>query len=84
MMRNTTKAPEMIQPRRTRYIKLGREGGWEQECLKDGIIRFGFDTASPERFPMCQAGRWDELTKSLLRDGKGDILLFLDWRGGCW
>ena len=70
MTRNTTRAPEKIQPRRTRYIKLGREGGWEQECLKDGIIRFGFDTSSPERFPLCQTGRWDELTKSLLKHGK--------------
>jgi hypothetical protein len=62
--------PTAIQPAMVRYIKLGREGGWEQECLKKGIVRFGFGSASDERFPLCQNGRWKDLAKSFLAEGK--------------
>lgn len=57
-------------PKRVRYIKLGREGKWEPECLKDGIIRFGFGAASEERFPLCQSRSWTHLTESFLAAGK--------------
>lgn len=59
-----------ISPNRVRYIKLGRGGGWEAECLSNGIIRFGFDAASAERFPLCRAGNWSDLTTSFLEAGK--------------
>lgn len=59
-----------IKPRRVRYIKLGEGGSWEAECLRKGIIRFGFESASAERFPLCRAGRWQELTQSFLKEGK--------------
>jgi hypothetical protein len=55
---------------RVRYIKLGEGGGWEKECLEKGIIRFGFGSANAERFPLCVAGRWNELTSSFVREGK--------------
>jgi hypothetical protein len=60
----------IIRPRRVRYIKLGRKGGWEQECLRRRIIRFGFDSAKPDRFSLCQAGAWEEVGKVLRRAGK--------------
>jgi hypothetical protein len=53
-----------INPARARYIKLGEAGHWEKECIDKGIIRFGFDSASAERFPLCRAGKWDQLTQS--------------------
>jgi hypothetical protein len=62
--------PGTIRPRRVRYIKLGKGGRWERECLEKRIIRFGFDSASAERFPLCRAGRWDELTQSYRAEGK--------------
>jgi len=34
------------------------------------VIRFGFGSATAERFPLCIAGKWEELTKSFLREGK--------------
>ena len=43
---------------RMRYIKLGRQGSWEKECIANGIIRFGFSTADPGVFEMCRDGRW--------------------------
>jgi hypothetical protein len=61
---------EMIQPARVRYIKLGEAGRWENECIEKGIVRFGFGSASDERFPLCRAGRWDELTQSFIASGR--------------
>ncbi len=61
---------EAIHPARVRYIKLGEGGGWETECIRKGIIRFGFDSASAERFPLCRAGKWDQLTQSFLAAGR--------------
>lgn len=66
--KGTTGAP--IRPTRVRYIKLGAGGKWEKECLQKGIIRYGFDTANDERYPICVAGQWDELMSSFLMEGK--------------
>jgi len=59
-----------IHPDRVRYIKLGREGSWEDECLRAGTIRFGYGSASEVRFPLCQGGLWPELMASFINDGK--------------
>src|SRR5437870_2381747 len=62
--------PQKIKPTRVRYIKLGEGGGWEHECINKGIIRFGFGSATAERFLLCRAGRWDALTKSFMAEGR--------------
>ena len=67
---STAKIPASIRPRRVRYIKLGEGGGWEKECLNRGIIRFGFGSSNAERYPLCQAGRWEDLMKCFLMEGK--------------
>src|SRR6266496_2266870 len=59
-----------INPARVRYIKLGSGGSWEQECLQKGIIRIGFGAAAGDRFVMCQSGKWEELAKSFIAEGK--------------
>src|ERR1700687_4348883 len=59
-----------IHPARVRYIKLGEGGSWEKECVDRGIIRFGFDSANQERFPLCRARQWTELTQALIAEGK--------------
>ncbi len=59
-----------VRADRVRYIKLGREGKWEPECLEHGIIRFGFGSASDERFPLCCSRNWKDLTKSFIVAGK--------------
>jgi hypothetical protein len=59
-----------ITPSVVRYIKLGRGGGWERECLDDGIARFGYGTQQPARFEAAIAGRWAELTSMFLDEGK--------------
>ena len=53
-----------------RYIKLGEAGLWERECIDQGTIRFGFDSANAEKFPLCLDGRWDELMESFIADGR--------------
>lgn len=55
---------------RVRYIKLGEGGNWEAECLDKGIVRLGFGSSKGERFHLCIDGRWDELTKSFIAEGK--------------
>jgi hypothetical protein len=67
---HTLQAPTAIRPARVRYIKLGREGAWEKECRERGIVRFGFGSATAERFPLCRERRWEELTRSFLAEGK--------------
>ena len=61
-----TKMPKEIAPKNVRYIKLGRHGSWEKECLETGIIRLGFGTEQPHRFRFGQSGDWDKLKKSFL------------------
>jgi hypothetical protein len=59
-----------INPAQVRYVKLGEAGRWEKECLEKSIIRFGFGTARDDRFSLCRDGKWDELTKSFIAEGK--------------
>lgn len=66
----TTASSKKIAPAAVRYIKLGQNGKWEQECLKKGIIRLGFGSATDERFALCQEGQWKELRDSFLMEGK--------------
>lgn len=40
------------------YIKLGRGGEWEAECLREGTLRFGYKETPHD---LCTAGRWDEV-----------------------
>ncbi len=59
-----------ISPTRVRYIKLGEGGSWEKECLEKGTIRIGFGSAESQRFGLCQSGRWGDLSKSFIAEGK--------------
>ena len=40
------------------YIKLGRGGQWEEECLSDGTLRFGYREMPHE---LAASGRWDDV-----------------------
>jgi hypothetical protein len=66
----TEQAPDSISPTQVRYIKLGEGGSWEAECLEKGIVRFGFGTASADRFALCRDRRWEELTNSFISAGR--------------
>lgn len=61
-----------IDAKQVRYIKLGRGGLWESECAEKGILRFGFGSASAERFPLCQQGKWEGLHESFRTEGKDE------------
>lgn len=52
-----------------RYIKLGAGGAWEQECVSRGLVRFGFNSATQQRYTLCLQARWDELRASFLAEG---------------
>lgn len=66
----STHMPATISPTRVRYIKLGEGGSWEKECLGKGFIRFGFGSSSAKRYPLCQAGQWNDLMRSFVDAGK--------------
>lgn len=51
-----SKSPKRIAPKQAIYIKLGRSGSWESECLEKGIIRFGYKETP---FESAQSGDWD-------------------------
>jgi hypothetical protein len=38
------------------FIKLGREGQWESECLREGTIRLGYRETPHD---LCLQGEWD-------------------------
>jgi hypothetical protein len=43
---------------RAYFIKLGRGGQWEAECLRDGTLRFGYRETPHD---LCAAGAWDKV-----------------------
>lgn len=65
-----TSVSKKIAPSAVRYIKLGRNGKWEQESLNKGIIRLGFGSATEERFELCQRKNWNKLRESFVAEGK--------------
>jgi len=69
-----TRTNERLDPATIRYIKLGRAGGLEERCIKEGICYIGFGTGESEIFDIaCRASLsgaeanwgalWDELYK---------------------
>lgn len=67
--RSETNRP-LIAPSSVRYIKLGEGGGWEGECISNGVLRFGFTSGHPETLAYCEAGDWDGLAASWRAEGK--------------
>ena len=61
---------DRIDPAVVRYIKLGRGGGWERECIESGIARFGYGTERDSRLDAVRAGRWADLTQMFRDEGK--------------
>jgi hypothetical protein len=51
-----SKLPKPVAPEQAIYIKLGRSGSWEKECLEKGIIRFGYKETP---FDSATSGDWD-------------------------
>jgi hypothetical protein len=49
-----------INPSKGLYIKLGRSGSWEKECLENGILRFGYKETP---FDSAVSGDWDAVRK---------------------
>lgn len=50
------------------FIKLGEGGEWETECLRDGLLRFGYREALHDD---CLQGRWDQIRAFWLK-ARGD------------
>lgn len=57
-----------IVARKVYFIKLGRGGEWEKECLENGTLRFGYKETPHE---IALAEQWDAV-KSIWKDLRGD------------
>jgi hypothetical protein len=50
---------KLINPNNVYYVKLGRNGEWEKDCLEvSQTIRLGYREV-PDKF--CRQGKWDEV-----------------------
>jgi len=56
MESNVNSTLPKITPTQALYIKLGRSGSWEEESLREGIIRFGYNETP---FEAAKAGDWE-------------------------
>jgi len=57
----------MVEFTKAYFIKLGRGGGWEKSCIKDGLIRLGFNNPYHKR---CVKGQYNSLRNWLEQKGK--------------
>jgi hypothetical protein len=57
------KHPATIKPPNALYIKLGRSGSWEKECIDKGILRFGYNETP---FAAAVAGDWETVRQTWL------------------
>jgi hypothetical protein len=56
-----------FEPVTARYIKLGKNGKWATDALKDGIIPFGYSAVDHHA---CLAGEWDHVRDQLVAMGR--------------
>lgn len=55
--------PNKINPKNAYYVKLGRNGEWEKDCLEvSQTIKIGYREV-PDKF--CRQGNWDEVQKAM-------------------
>ena len=62
---------KLINPKNVYYVKLGRSGEWEKDCLEvSQTIRLGYREV-PDKF--CRQGKWDEVQEIMqgIRDDVG-------------
>ncbi len=54
---------ELIKPSSALYIKLGRGGNWEKECIENNqTLRLGYIEVSHE---LCLQGKWEDVLKEI-------------------
>lgn len=57
---------EPVKPSSALYIKLGRGGNWERECIEGGFLRIGFNEADHQA---CLQGDWETVRENFLAVG---------------
>ncbi len=56
----------MVNFQKAYFIKLGRRGGWEEDCIEDGVLRLGFNNPYHDE---CLRGNFDSIRQWF--EGKG-------------
>jgi len=55
-----------IKPQRVLFIKLGREGGFEKECIEEkNYLRLGYNEIDHD---LCTNGDWDKVYQNFIND----------------
>lgn len=49
---------EISQVKAIRFIRLGEGGSWSEDCFKNGIIRLGFSSGTPEILNLSKSKKW--------------------------
>ncbi|WP_243208634.1 hypothetical protein [Pantoea sp. EKM10T] len=60
---------EKISPATVQFIKLGEAGEWEQQCLSEGTLRFGYHK-TPDN--LCVDDQWEDVHEIWLKERKGN------------
>lgn len=58
---------QRFEPVMARYIKLGKNGKWATDALKEGIIPFGYSAVDHHD---CLTGEWDHVRDQLVTMGR--------------
>lgn len=58
---------QKIKPEEVLYIKLGRGGKWEEECIRKGTLRLGY-VEVPHK--LCLGGKWRDIQRERTRSHK--------------
>jgi hypothetical protein len=61
--------PHPIAPEKIRFIKLGKNGEWEDSCISDNTIRLGYQSPHHNE---CVNGNWDSVQQYWLNLRKGN------------
>jgi hypothetical protein len=89
-----------IKPDEVLYIKLGRSGSWEEDCITNGTLRLGYRETPHE---LCLAKQWDAVQEERERSRKNkatatsdtnqirsfyeadkNVLWVTFWKGSLW
>lgn len=65
---------EISQAKSIRFIRLGESGAWSEDCFKEGIIRLGFSSGTPEILGLAKSKKWLNVRNYwLLRDHSAQV-----------
>ena len=66
-IRKMKKPISLVSCSKSLFIKLGRKGEWEKDCIKNGYLKLGYREAS---YDDCVKGKWNAVCRSFRKRSK--------------